>query len=259
MMRTFVQLVVVMVALLAVTLVPYGCSATDQDTPWTQADGHADTIAGKLDSAATQVTGSGQDIIATATAGQAATPTEVRPRLDPFWMRLIASGHVLLSQGDALAAVRQDVDSLRAEVKAGQEQLKQALAAVEAEKKGRAADNAAWEAKLAKANSRWEAMFRTISWLAIAAIGVSVTVGVRLKDFRVSVAGGAGGLAVVIACMIVGQIQHWLPWAAGGLAAAVGLWVLIESIVRGSFWEAIKTTPAEDLRELMAPAKATPA
>jgi hypothetical protein len=158
---------------------------------------------------------------------------------------------VLLTQGNALADVRRDIDMLKAEVQAGKKEMQQTAAALDAEKQGRSDDNTAWEKKLAAAHSKWESMFRTISWLAIVAIGIAVAVGVLMHDFRISIAGGAGGLAVVIACMIVGQIQVWLPWVAGGLILVIGLWVLVESLIRKSFWQAIKTNPLEDVQELL--------
>ena len=39
-------------------------------------------------------------------------------------------------------------------------------------------------------------------------------------------------------------------WAGPALVGLALLWVLVESVVRGSLWEAIRTTPAEDLRDL---------
>ncbi len=230
----------------------YGCASQNiPESSWSDVDTHADDIGQKVSSAATQVSGSAAEIATAARAGHDATPENVRPVLDPFWSRIIANSQVLLAQGNALADVRKDIDTLKAEVQAGKKEMQQTAAALEAEKKGRADDNTAWEKKLSAANSKWESMFRTISWLAIVAIGIAVAIGVLMHDFRISIAGGAGGLAVVIACMIVGQIQHWLPWVAGGLILVVGLWVLIESLVRGSFWQAIKTNPIEDVQELL--------
>ncbi len=250
--RDVAKLTLLLCAILAVIGAFYGCaSQAIPASSWSSADSHADDIGQKVSSAATQVSGSATEIASAARAGHDATPENVRPALDPFWSRIIANAQVLLAQGSALTDVRKDIDTLKSEVQAGKKEMQQTAAALEAEKKGRAEDNTAWEKKLSAANSKWESMFCTISWLAIVAIGIAVAVGVLMHDFRISVAGGAGGLAVVIACMIVGQIQHWLPWVAGGLILAVGLWVLIETLIRGSFWQAIKTNPIEDVQELI--------
>lgn len=230
-----------------------GCQAPRFDAPWAQADTHAESIGEKVNAAATQVSGTAAEIVTTAREGRNATPEAIRPKLDPFWSRIVASGHMLYLQSDALIAVRKDIDALRAEVQAGQRELKSTLAALEDEKTGRAKDNKAWEEKLAKANGKWEAGFRTISWLAIVSIGISVALGFMLHDFRISIAGGAGGMAVVIACMVVGQIQAWLPWVAGGLVVLAIAWVLIEAAIRRSFWQAIRTSPVQDFEDLLRP------
>lgn len=230
-----------------------GCQSPRFDAPWAQADTHAESIGEKVNAAATQVSGTAAEIVTTAREGRNATPEAVRPRLDPFWSRIIASGHMLYLQSDALIAVRKDIDALRAEVQAGQRELKNTLIALEEEKAGRAKDNQVWEQKLAKANSKWETGFRTISWLAIVSIGISVALGFMLHDFRISIAGGAGGLAVVVVCMIVGQIQAWLPWVAGGLVAVAIAWVLVEAAIRRSFWQAIRTSPVQDVEDLLRP------
>ena len=249
--RDFIKLLILLGAMLAIVFLMYGCEKPVITAPWAQADTHAGDIGQKVADTATKVTWSAGEIVVTAQEGQKATPEPVRPTLDPYWFRIIAGGQMLLAQGDALVSIRKDIDTLRAEVQSGQKQLKEAIAALEAEKSGRTQDNQAWEKKLTAANSQWERMFRTISWLAIAAIGISVTVGVLMHDFRISIAGGAGGFAVVIACMIVGEIQHWLPWVAGGLLAVVALWVLIETLLRGSFREAIRTSPAQDVADAL--------
>lgn len=249
--REFLKLLVTLAAMSLVTLCFLGCQVPKIDAPWAHADTHAEDIGQKVSEAATKVTGSATEIVTAARDGHNATPEAVRPTLDPFWARIIASGQMMLAQGDVLLGIRKDIDGLRAEVQAGQRELASTKSALDAEKSGRAKDNHDWEKKLAAANSQWERMFRTISWLAIVAIGISVTVGVLMHDFRISVAGGAGGFAVVVACMIVGQIQHWLPWVAGGLLAVVALWILIETVLRGSFKEAIKTTPAQDIADAL--------
>lgn len=247
--REFLKLLVMLAAMALGTLCLLGCQLPKIDAPWTHADSHAEDIGQKVTDAAQKVSGTAAEIVTAARDGRNATPEPVRPTLDPYWVRIVANGQLMLAEGDALKSIRGQIDQLRTEVQDGQRQLKDALAAVDAEKAGRAKDNQDWQAKLDKANSQWERMFRTISWLAIVAIGISVTVGVLMHDFRISVAGGAGGFAVVLACMIVGQIQHWLPWVAGGLLAVVALWILIETILRGSFKEAIKTTPAQDIAD----------
>lgn len=249
--RDFVKLALLLAALLLAMACLWGCQAPKIDAPWAHADTHAEDIGQKVSEAATKVSGSATEIVTAAREGHNATPEAVRPTLDPFWARIIASGQMMLAQGDVLLSIRKDIDGLRAEVQAGQRELASTKSALDAEKSGRAKDNQDWEKKLTAANSQWERMFRTISWLAIVAIGISVTVGVLMHDFRISVAGGAGGFAVVVACMIVGQIQHWLPWVAGGLLAIVALWILIETLLRGSFKEAIKTTPAQDLADAL--------
>lgn len=257
--RDFVKLALLLTALLMAALCLWGCQPVKIDAPWAHADTHAEDIGQKVSEAATKVSGSATEIVTAAREGHNATPEAVRPTLDPFWARIIAGGQLMLAQGDALRAVRQDIDALRTEVQAGQKELASTKSALEAEKAGRAKDNQGWEKKLAAANSQWERMFRTISWLAIVAIGISVTVGVLMHDFRISVAGGAGGLAVVVACMIVGQIQHWLPWVAGGLLGVVALWVLIETLLRGSLKEAIRTNPVQDLTDAIGGGKTPPA
>lgn len=230
-----------------------GCRQTPLDNSLFRADARADDIGQKINAAATQVSGTAVEIVTTARDGRSATPPEIRPTLDPFWSRIIVSGQMLYMQSDALMAVRKDIDVLRTEVQEGQRQLAGALAAVESEKAGRAKDNKAWEEKLTKANGKWEAGFRTISWLAIVSIGISVALGFMLHDFRISIAGGAGGMAVVVSCMIVGQIQAWLPWVAGGLVVTAIAWVLVEAAIRRSFWEAIRTSPAQDFEDLLRP------
>lgn len=250
--RDVVKLALLLGVMLALIGAFYGCAS--QALPassWSGADSRAHDIGQKVSSAAAQVSGSAAEIASAARAGHDATPENVRPTLDPFWSRILANAQVLVTQGSALADIRKDIDTLKAEVQAGKKEMQQTAAALEAEKKGRTEDNTAWEKKLTAANSKWESMFRTISWLAIVAIGIAVAVGVLMHDFRISIAGGAGGLAVVIACMIVGHIQHWLPWVAGGLILVVGLWVLIESLIRKSFWQAIKTNPMQDVQDLM--------
>lgn len=257
--REFFRLLIVIAALGLGVLCFFGCQPPAPTASWTQADTHAGDIGQKVDAAAAKVSGTAGEIITAARDGHSATPEPVRPALDPFWIKIIANGQSMLAQGDALKAVRQDVDALRSEVQSGQRQLKDALSALEGEKAGRAQDNKQWEKKLAAANSQWEGMFRAIAWLAIIAIGISVTVGVLMHDFRVSIAGGAGGIAVVVACMIVGQIQRWLPWVTGGILAAVALWVLVESFLRGSLRAAIRTTPLQDIRDAMTGASSSPA
>lgn len=257
--RDLAKLTLLLGAMLLGALAIFGCqfgNNTDTDASWTQADSHAEDIGQKVTNAATQVSGSAGEIVTAARDGHAATPEAIRPTLDPFWIRIVANGQLLLAQGDALKSIRSDIDSLRLEVKAGQKEVADTKTALNTEKAGRAKDNQEWEKKLAAANSQWERMFRTISWLAIVAIGISVTVGVLMHDFRISVAGGAGGMAVVVACMIVGQIQHWLPWVAGGLVAVVALWILIETLIRGSFKEAIRTSPIQDLTDALSGAGA---
>ena len=238
-----------LIAALLIAFILFGCQLPKIDAPWMHADSDAQDIGEKVSEAATKVTGTAGEIATAANEGRNATPPNVRPTLDPFWIRIIASAQIMLAQGDALVGVRKDIDTLRTEVQSGQKQLKDAMGALETEKSGRQKDNKDWEQKLAAANGQWERMFRTISWLAIVAIGISVTVGVLMHDFRVSIAGGAGGFAVVFACMIVGQIQHWLPWIAGGLLAIVVIWILIESWLRGSFKQAIRTTPVQDIAD----------
>lgn len=256
--RDFLKLLLMLSAMALGTLWLFGCQAPKLDAPWTHADTHAEDIGQKVSEAATKVSGSATEIVTAAREGHNATPEAVRPTLDPFWARIIASGQMMLAQGDALLGIRKDIDGLRAEVQAGQRELANTKSALDTEKSGRARDNQDWQAKLDKANSQWERMFRTISWLAIVAIGISVTVGVLMHDFRISVAGGAGGFAVVIACMIVGQIQHWLPWVAGGLLAVVALWILIETLLRGSLKEAIRTNPVQDITDALSGTGAKP-
>jgi len=249
--REFIKLVIMLGAMAIGALALLGCYSgkVHYYGDWPKADAHVADIGQKVTDAAMKVSGSAGEIVTAARDGRNATPEPVRPTLDPFWIKIVANGQLMLAQGDALKAIHQDIDTLRGEVQAGQKQLKEAMTALESEKSGRAQDNKEWEKKLAAANSQWERMFRTIAWLAIVAIGISVTVGVLMHDFRVSIAGGAGGMAVVVACMIVGQIQHWLPWVAGGLLVAVALWVLIETILRGSLQAAIRTTPLQDIRD----------
>ena len=254
--RDFVKLALLLGALLLAVLVLWGCQAAKFDAPWAHADAHAEDIGQKVTDAAMKVSGSAAEIVTAARDGRNLTPEPVRPTLDPYWIKIVANGQLMIAQGDILKSIRQDIDTLRTEVQSGQKQLKEAMAALDTEKAGRAKDNQDWQAKLDKANSQWERMFRTISWLAIVAIGISVTVGVLMHDFRISVAGGAGGFAVVIACMIVGQIQHWLPWVAGGLLAVVALWILIETILRGSLKEAIRTNPVQDITDALSGAGA---
>ncbi len=249
--RRLLKKILILSAIVLGMLCLLGCHGTPLDTSWMQADSHAADIGDRVTAAATQVSGSATEIVTDANAGHTQTPESLRPTLDPFWSRIVANGQILLAQGDALGAVRKDIDTLRGEVQAGQRALADTKSALDAEKAGRAKDNQDWQAKLDKANSQWERMFRTISWLAIVAIGISVTVGVLMHDFRISIAGGAGGLAVVVACMIVGQIQHWLPWVAGGLIAVVVLWILIETILRGSLKAAIRSNPIQDITDAL--------
>lgn len=255
--RDFLKMLLMLSAMALGTLCLFGCQAPKFDAPWAHADSHAEDIGQKVTDAATKVSGSATEIVTAAREGHNATPEAVRPTLDPYWVKILANGQIMLGQGDALKSIRQDIDALRTEVQAGQHELASTKSALDAEKSGRAKDNQDWEKKLTAANSQWERMFRTISWLAIVAIGISVTVGVLMHDFRISVAGGAGGFAVVIACMIVGQIQHWLPWVAGGLLAVVALWILIETILRGSLSAAIRTNPVQDITDAFAGAAGT--
>ena len=242
-----------------------GCQLTADPTVAAlgQAEDHAAGISGKVGAAATQATSAGQAVVQTAQEGSAKTPPAAKEVLDPYWLRLVGLGQGVMAQGDVLQGIRADVDALKGEVKQGKLDLAAALDAVAREKSARAEDAKTFEKKLADANSAWARMFRTVSWLAIAAIGIAVTVGVLLKDYRISIAGGAGGGATLLACMIAGQLEHWLPWLVGGLVAVVVLWVGIETLLRGSFSAALKTTPLQDIEDALQigipPVTATPA
>ncbi|MEI8197015.1 MAG: hypothetical protein WCI73_14040 [Phycisphaerae bacterium] len=230
-----------------------GCQLTADPTVAAlgQAEDHAAGISGKVGAAATQATSAGQAVVQTAQEGSAKTPPADKALLDPYWLRLLGLGQGIIAQGDVLQGIRADIDALKGEVKQGKLDLAAALDAVAREKSARAEDAKTFEKKLAEANSAWARMFRTVAWLAIAAIGIAVTVGVLLKDYRISIAGGAGGGATLLACMIAGQLEHWLPWVAGGLVAVVVLWVGIETLLRGSLAAALKTTPLQDIEDAL--------
>lgn len=240
-------------------LLLWGCQPADPSNVATlsQAEDHSASISGQVGAAATQATSAGQAVVVTAQQGASATPSADKPVLDPYWMRLVGLGQGIVAQGDNLQSIRVQIDQLRTEVAAGKQQLTAALAALDAEKQARAADNQAWEKKLTAANSSWETMFRRVAWIAIAAIGIAVAAGFLLHDFTISIAGGAGGLAVVLSCMILGQVQHWLPWIVAGLIAVVVVWVLIEWYRKGSFSAAIKTNPLSDMEDLLKGAAST--
>lgn len=253
----YFALMLCIVALTGVLMLGCQPAAPDGVAALTQAEDHTSALSGQVGAAATQATSAGQAVVATAQQGASVTPPADKTVLDPYWMRLIGLGQGIVAQGDNLQSIRVQIDQLRSEVAAGKQQLTTALAALDAEKQARAADNQAWEKKLAAANSAWETMFRRVAWIAIAAIGLAVAAGFLLHDFQISIAGGAGGLAVVLACMVLGQVQHWLPWIVGGLVVVVVAWVLIEWYLRGSLAAAIKTNPLQDMEDLLKGAAST--
>ena len=247
-MRHLLWLVIPLVAF--VLMIP-GCHEKPFEVMnLSKAEANAGDIGDRVGVASKAVSGTATEIRDTATQGQQATPVPVRPTLDPYWSRIITNAGVLLQQGTSLDQVQKDIEKLRADIQKGQQDLAEAVSAVKTEKEARAKDKEEADKKLAAARSETQKNLQRISFLAAAAIGISVAFGVIMHDLRWSIAGGAGGFATILACMVLGQIDQWLPYILGGVAGVVVLWVGIESLIRGSFWAAIKSSPLQDLKDL---------
>ena len=62
-------------------------------------------------------------------------------------------------------------------------------------------------------------------------LGASVTIGLLLHDIRISIAGGAGCLAMAIGCFLLGEVIHYRFWILAGLATIAAVLAIYEFLL----------------------------
>jgi len=170
-----------------------------------------------------------------ATAGKLRTPPDLLPVLAQFWDAILAAAERLNGSAQNLAGLQQRLDEL-ARQSAGKDAetagLRTALAAANAAIAQERSARLQAEESAAKARSdqaaRLEKLLFGVAITSLLGLGAAVTIGLLLHDIRISIAGGAGCLAMAIGCFLLGEVIHYRFWILCTLGVAAATMAIYE-------------------------------
>ena len=237
-----------------------GCAGTPRPTPAQlfvpppavpSAAPQIKEIAAQVQAAATADNAAAATIHTSAAEGKAKTPAPVQPVLGPYWDAILTGADRVQTAAQSLSGLRQRVDELGAQVggkEAESTGLRAALASanatIQSEHEARQKAQDALQAAKSDQALRLERMLFGVAVVALLGLGASVSIGFLLHDFRFSIAGGAGCLAMALGCFLLGEVIHYRFWILSGLGVVTAGLALYEFLLHRDDILASFKTPA---------------
>lgn len=232
-----------------------GCktSQADRDAIHSLATAKSDVseAAKDLSGSTKRLEGTAGDIQAKAEDGKAKTPEPSKLTLAPIWDGIISDAGKIYSETRLLTTISQKLDGVNTQLTTALGQVKDI---------GEKLDRT--EKELAAQKSKLNTQLTLLVIFGVVGIGISIAVGVLLKDGRIAAAGAAGCAVMAVAAIMFSKlsgIAGILAIVAGIAALLAVLWIGAETIYRmkkdsQSFWDALKTAiatnPIEDIKAL---------